>query len=73
MSYELPNCWSSVTNLTEEWIKNTIGQNNEDVAKNIKDNSVDIENKLNLLYKITKDFNTNNLISNDKKGSRNII
>lgn len=67
LSYELPNCWSSITNLTEDWIKNNIGQNNEDVAKNIKDNSVDIENKLNLLYKITKDFNTNNLISNDKK------
>lgn len=67
LSYELPNCWSSIANLTDDWIKNNIGQTNESVTQFVKDNSVDIENRLTLIYKITKDFNTNNLISDDKK------
>jgi len=67
LSYELPNCWSSIANLSDDWIKNNIGQTNESVIEFVKNNSIDIENRLNLIHKITKDFYTNNLISNDKK------
>ena len=67
LTYELPNCWSSIANLTDEWIQNNIGQTNESVTEFVKNNNADIENRLGLIYKITKDFNTNNLFSNNKK------
>lgn len=67
LSYELPNCWSSIANLTDDWIKNNIGETHELVSEFVKNNSTDIENRLNLIYKIIKDFNSINLISNDKK------
>ena len=67
LTYELPNCWSSIATLTDEWIQNNIGQTNESVTEFVKNNNADIENRLGLIYKITKDFNTNNLFSNNKK------
>lgn len=67
LTYELPNSWTSIANLTDDWIKNNIGQTNESVNEFVKNNQTDIENRLNLIFKMIKDFNANNLISNKKK------
>lgn len=70
LSYDLPNCWSSITNLTDGWIKDNIGQTNESVTEFVKKNDIDIENRLNLMYKIIKDFISINLFLINGKESK---
>lgn len=67
LTYELPKCWYSIPNLTDDWIKNNVGQTNESVTAFVKNNNTDIENRLTLIYKIIKDMNTINLFSTNKK------
>lgn len=63
----LPNCWSSVSKIKEEWIKDNLGETTESVNKYIAENGEDIENKLIFMNKIIRDFYQSTLISNDKK------
>jgi len=67
LTYDLPKCWSSIACLSDDWIKTNIGETNEKVTEFVKNNAIDIENRLTLIYKIIKDLKIINLISNNKK------
>jgi hypothetical protein len=67
LTYELPSSWSSLSKLTKDWIETNIGNQTENISKFIEENKSIIEEKLTLLIKIIRDFNNNNLFSNDKK------
>jgi len=56
LSYKLPSCWSSIANLTDEWLKKTIGDTTEGVEAFIKENEELVENKLKFMNKIIIDF-----------------
>ena len=45
LTFDLPNCWSSLNNLKEEWIKNKIGETSESVLNYIATNGELIERK----------------------------
>jgi len=67
LSHSLPNCWSSVSNLKDEWIKNNLGETAETVTNYIKNNGEGLENKLNFITKIITDYNQKKLFSSDPK------
>jgi len=67
LSYELPSCWSSVANMTDEWIKNEIGETSEEVDQFVAENGEDVENKLKLIIKMITDFYQKNAFSLDKR------
>uniref|UniRef100_A0A6C0EQT7 HNH nuclease domain-containing protein n=1 Tax=viral metagenome TaxID=1070528 RepID=A0A6C0EQT7_9ZZZZ len=67
LSFQLPNCWSSINSLKEEWIKNSFGETSEEVISYIKNNGENLENKLLYMSKIISIFYQRNLFSRDTK------
>jgi hypothetical protein len=67
LSYDLPNCWSSVSTLTENWKKNEIGNSTDEVNKFVSENTKEIDEKLIFMAKLISDFNQRELFSNDLK------
>ena len=67
LTFDLPNCWSSLNNLKEEWIKNKIGETSESVLHYISTNGELIENKMTFMAKIINDFYQLNLFSENAK------
>jgi len=67
LTNELPNTWSSVNNLKEQWITSTFGDTSESINNYIKNHGVDLENKLKLLTKIIVDFYEIEFFSNDAR------
>jgi hypothetical protein len=67
LTYDLPNCWSSVSTLTENWKKTEIGNTADDVNKFISENGKEIDDKLVFMSKMISDFNQRELFSEDVK------
>ena len=65
---DLPSSWSSINTLIDNYLKNTIGQSEEDVNLFIKHNTEKLKHNLDLLSKIINRFIDDKIISNiDKK------
>lgn len=67
LSYPLPNCWSSINNLKDEWIKNEIGETSECVISFITTNGAILKHKLQFMIKIISDFYQHGLFSSDPR------
>lgn len=67
LTFELPNCWTSINNLKEDWIKRNIGETSESVVNYITLNGQQIENKMIFMTKIINDFYQQNLFSTEPK------
>jgi Protein of unknown function DUF262/HNH endonuclease len=67
LSHELPSFWSSVAKLTDDWVKENLGQTSEHVQQYIQENTSMIEQKMKFMVKIISDFYQKNLFSTDKK------
>jgi hypothetical protein len=67
LSHELPSCWSSVSKMTGDWIKDSLGETSQSVQQFVQQNEVDIENKIKLMTKMICDFYQKNLFSDVKK------
>lgn len=67
LSYPLPNCWSSINSLKEDWIKKTVGESAEEVNSFINIHGENLENKLTFMTKIISDFYQKNLFSSNPK------
>jgi hypothetical protein len=67
LSNKLINGWSSIHKLTDEWIKNNIGETSEKVSEFIKNHGEELENKLIFMPKIITNFYQLNLFSLETK------
>jgi hypothetical protein len=73
LSYPLPNSWSSINNLKEDWVKKTLGETYEDVNNFVNLNKEILRNKFKLMEKIINDFTELKLFSTDQKQIKNLF
>jgi hypothetical protein len=66
LSYEIPNSWASMSSLSQNWMKNTIGSSSEEIESFLNKEEENIKNRLEFLGKIMKDVKEK-IVSDDKK------
>ena len=67
LSYPLPNFWSSINSLKDEWLKNEIGETSERVISFITNHGANLKHKLQFMIKIISDFYQHCLFSSDPR------
>jgi hypothetical protein len=66
LSYPIPSSWTSISSLTNDWLKKTVGETYEDVNEFVDQNTEIIDNKLKLMMKIIGDFYQKGSFSSSK-------
>lgn len=67
LSSELPNSWSSITDLKDKYLKINLGESEESVSNFLKENTDNIKETLEFLMKIIKKFEDAKLLDTDFK------
>ena len=67
LSHELPNSWSSVNNLRDNFYETMLGETEESVNSYLDINTENIKNSLNLMKKVIETLKDNRFFSEDKK------
>ena len=70
LSSELPNSWSSLTTLRDEYYQETLGNTEVSVVKYVNDNKDSIMSNLNMIKKIITTLKDNHFFSKEKKKFR---
>lgn len=71
LSSNLPNSWSSVTDLRNKFLSNELGHSEESVTDYLNKNTKDLKEKLTFIYKIVKRLNDEKLF--DQEFTKNYI
>jgi len=67
LSSKLPKSWSSINTLIENYLKNTIGETEENVNLFLQNHSKEIKDKLEFICKIIQRLKDEQLFSDDKR------
>lgn len=67
LSYPVPNSWSSISDMTNQWMTNTVGDTAEKIEQYVKENGESLAVRLVLMSKIAEFFVSHGLVSKDKR------
>lgn len=67
LSYPVPNSWSSISDMTNQWMTNTVGDTAEKIEQYVKENGESLAARLVLMSKIAEFFVSHGLVSKDKR------
>jgi hypothetical protein len=67
ISCDMPKSWGSIKNVTAHYLKTKLGETEESVNNFLEKNTHEIKDKLDLISKMTKRLNDENIFSKDKR------